>query len=352
MKIDDETRQHVENLLEGRFDEGRKKYRGKLEAIKKDFWMPTTDKQTALNDAHYERADNMRQIFMDTMLGVYRDHDELPGENSIAELSSRLSYQLNKEIQAGMMHLPLNLVTDTHSMINDMCSRLNRDFHNLVREEELRKKREQERHMDEKVVAEKEAKRYAVLKRIYEDSGANPLNLVFEKTIAEKVGLSGEELAEALRYLSNEHLIKYATFGTVSIEHLGLKEIEDSVNRPSESTAHFASYTIQNFYGTVHNIQGGHHNVQNVVINVNPDFDKNISSLVELIRTSSLGEVQKEETLVDLERVSELAQREKTPDVIEAATKRLNLIKTALECVKLGAAAGPYLQYLYHWFNP
>src|SRR5262249_55989050 len=128
-------------------------------------------------------------------------------------------------------------------------------------------------------------------------------------------------------------------------------EIEASIKQPTESTAHFGSYTIQNFYGTVHNIQSGQQNVQNVVININPDFDKNIASLVGLIRTSSLGETQKEESLVDLKRVSELAQKEKTPDVIEAATKRLNLIKAAFEVVKLGAAAGPYLQYLYHWFS-
>src|SRR5262249_25449680 len=160
----------------------------------------------ALNEAHYERADEMRQIFMDRMLAVYRDHDELPGENIIAELASQMSYHLNKEMADSVRGLNSLLVTDTQSMVNDMCSRLNRDLHNLAKEEELQDRRERERRMNERVIAEEEAKRYAVLKRVYEESGGNCTVPVEEDTIIDKERIAATELAEIIRYLVEEGL--------------------------------------------------------------------------------------------------------------------------------------------------
>src|SRR5262245_19288468 len=119
MVLDDETRQHIENVLESRFAEGRRKYHAKRDSIKNHFWMPTTDKRTALSDAHDERADEMRQLFMDTMLAVYQDHGEFPGENSIAELANRLSYHLTREMEASVRPLQSNLVTDTQSVVKE-----------------------------------------------------------------------------------------------------------------------------------------------------------------------------------------------------------------------------------------
>jgi hypothetical protein len=222
---------------------------------------------------------------------------------------------------------------------------------NARTEAELEAKRKEEERMNQKLMLEREQKRYRVLSRIYEESDGDPMVTVEEDTIIEKEGITAGELSEITRYLVEERLIKYFTFRAVAIDHLGIKEIEDSVKHPTRDTEHFQSTIIQHFYGTVHNVQTGNQNTQTVAININPEFNEAISQLLALVRGSNLGEVQKDNAVEALERLPRLSQQEKSSDVIEAATKRLNLLKSAFEVAKLSAPALPYLERLYQWFQ-
>jgi hypothetical protein len=90
---------------------------------------------------------------------------------------------------------------------------------------------------------------------------------------------------------------------------------------------------------------GGHGNTQNISISntVNPDFQASISSLVELIKQSSINELDKEELVADLDRVNQLSTKEQTTEVIDRAQKKITIIKTALEVSDLALKFSPYL---------
>ena len=206
--------------------------------------------------------------------------------------------------------------------------------------------------MEHKLILEKEQKRYRVLKRIFEESGGSTMIPVSEDTIIEKEGIPAEELTEIARYLINERLIKFFTYGNLAMEHLGVREMANSIKNPGQNTEHFQSTTIiQHFHQAVQNVQTGNQNTQTVFINVNPDFNEALSKLLALVHSSTMTEVQKDDAIEALERLPKLAQQERTPDLIEAATKRLNFLKGAFEVVKLSGPTLPYLERLYHWFQ-
>lgn len=125
--------------------------------------------------------------------------------------------------------------------------------------------------MDDKdlqLVLEKQRKRYAVLRKMYEIVGDNTREHIPDDMMVEELEMTHEELSVIQHYLAEERLINYATFGNTSISHWGIKEMEDSITHPDRSTEHFASVVIQNFYGSVYGgVQGGgEHNTQTVLI--------------------------------------------------------------------------------------
>lgn len=354
MKLIPQRELHIENIIKRKLSELTPKYRSEIERVKTEFYLPATDRKREILNLHTAHMQEVSTVTVEAYLLGYRIEEHMPDDNDIVEIVNKLSYRLNKELGDCVLHLPLSFVFsgETQTIIHDALSNAHSDFLNARTETELAAKRKEEERMNEKLILEKEQKRYRVLKRIYVESGGNPMVEVSEDTIIEKERISAGELVnEILRYLAEEHLIRYARFRTVAIDHLGIREIEDSVKHPNRDTEHFQSTIIQHFHAPVHNVQTGNQNTQIVTINISPDFNEAVSKLLELLRSSTLGGVQRDDAIEALERLPKLAQQEKTADVIEAATKRLTLVKTAFEVVKLSAQAAPYVQYLYHWFQ-
>jgi hypothetical protein len=353
MKLSQDRQQYVESLLAGKLLKLSPKYQGDLERLNADFWMPKSDRIREILKVHTEHIQELADFTIAAYLNAYRDESQMPDDNEIVEITNKLSYWLNKEVADAVLHLRMDLALsgETTSIVSNARSSADKELRNARTAVELERKRKEETRMNQKLILEKEEKRYRVLKRIYVEAGGRPKIEVSQDTIHSTEELGHEEIGETLEYLEKEGLIQFFRLRTVVMTHLGVKEIEDSLKHPNRDTDHFQSQIIQHFYGPVQNLQTGNQNIQNVVVNINPDFNEAVSNLLELIRSSTLEELKKDDAIEALERVTKLAQKEKTPDVIEAATKRLTLLKTAFEVVKLSAQAAPYLQYLYHWFQ-
>jgi len=97
---------------------------------------------------------------------------------------------------------------------------------------------------------------------------------------------------------------------------------------------------------------GGHQNVQNISVSSGSSMDEVVAKLVELVKSSSLSALDKEDVIEAAERLPQLAAKDKSPEVIERAKSRLELIKSTLETSKeLGTVAAPILTWLYKYFS-
>jgi hypothetical protein len=334
MKLSRERQTLVENIIQRKCREFSSKHKNELielygQLARRNQW------RTKLNNKHTEHMQEIADMI-------------------VVIIISRISLQLNNETNARALQVPefLRVSSAIKDSINRITDQADQDFRIAVEESALESKREREKRMNEKLILEKEQKRYRVLRRIYEESDGNPTVEVSEEVIIEKEGISADELVDGiLYYLVEERLVKYMGSRTVAIDHLGIREIENSIKHPNHDTEHFQSTIIQNFHGTVYGVQtGGQYNTQNVVIN--RDFNESISKLTELVNKCTASDIQREDAVEALERLPKLAQKEKSPDVIEAAKKRLDLVKTTLEIsTNLSQIAMPYLKYLYNWFQ-
>jgi len=88
----------------------------------------------------------------------------------------------------------------------------------------------------------------------------------------------------------------------------------------------------------------------NQTVNINPEFDSAIRSLIELVQDSDLETHYKEELSDDFVKVSKLAVKE-SPTTVERLNKRLDIIKTGLQGANLLVAAKPHLDAIWQYFK-
>ena len=95
--------------------------------------------------------------------------------------------------------------------------------------------------------------------------------------------------------------------------------------------------------------QGGQGNVQNVTLTNtnNPDFDRALASLVELIRSSQIPDDDKQELEEEVGNVNKLALREPAPGMLERAKTRLDMIKLAITGTDIAMKAAPHINTLW-----
>jgi hypothetical protein len=161
--------------------------------------------------------------------------------------------------------------------------------------------------------------------------------------VADIMGIPQQQFINTISELDKKGLVVMNDRYAVWFTQRGIDTIRKPVGTPEQSSQYTTNIHGHNFGGLQ---QGGQQNAQNIQVNINPEFNENLSKLIALIKESSLTEVQKEETIEDLERVGKLAQREKTPDVLEAAKKRLDLVKTSIDiATNIGPTAMTYLLY-------
>jgi hypothetical protein len=294
---------------------------------------------------YLETINLIAQVMVEIYIKYYEEDETELNPEDIQEITDKINLRANQtshNFSGGM------------TMINGIDRAVGIARKNLIEKMEdkkFEKAIKEKKKMNEQLLVETEKKRYQLLRKIFEKTKGNSLNFISFDQLQKEEGLMQEEFFTLTDYLKNEGLVSYPVLGSITITHRGVKEIEASVRNPNKATEHFTHTVIQNFHGNVYGVQTGDQNTQNIQVN-NPEFNENLSKLIELIKESSLTEVQREETIEDLERVGKLAQKEKTPDVLEAAKKRLDLVKTSIDiATNIGPTAITCWQYLYHWFQ-
>ncbi len=83
-----------------------------------------------------------------------------------------------------------------------------------------------------------------------------------------------------------------------------------------------------------------------------PNCDELVAKLSELIQSSSLSDLDKEDTIEAANRLPELAKKEQSSGVIERVKQRLELINNTLKpAQELYNKAKPFLLELYTFFK-
>jgi hypothetical protein len=106
-----------------------------------------------------------------------------------------------------------------------------------------------------------------------------------------------------------------------------------------------------NVHGPVYGgLQVGNTNSSQSVVNVsvNTKLDELIGQVLEGARRENVNPTDIEEVEHELQRVKELAQREKTPDITERINKRLAVVQNLLGVCK---TAGPYVASIIEMFH-
>ena len=201
----------------------------------------------------------------------------------------------------------------------------------------------------------KQRNRYLLLRKLYDQSGGSERVNINFFDLAKKEGLSEDDALDVYDYLWREELIGDGRVGGgVAISHKGIVEIEQSISNPQRPTEHFPPTIVQHFNAPIFGgIQtGGQHNIQNNTISIDPSFDDAMAKLTALLRGAALPDLHKEEAIIALQRVQQLAQKEKSSEVIKLAKDKLDVVKNVIDVGKgLAEVAMPYMQAIIAYFS-
>lgn len=213
--------------------------------------------------------------------------------------------------------------------------------------------------LDEQYVREQDRKRFSVLKAIYIDSKGDRHQATKPNDICQMTGICGEELLHILEFLEKQALIKpigtlYAMYGgtaCVQITHQGMCEVEEAIKNPNESTKNFPAQVFHNTFNAPLGVfqQAGHQNTANVNQTIGfSEIDDLVAQLSDLIKSSPLPELDKEDAVEAANRLPELAKKEQSSGVIERVKQRLELINNTLKPVQeIYTKAKPILSTIY-----
>lgn len=200
------------------------------------------------------------------------------------------------------------------------------------------------------------SKERRVLQKLYDERDRRYTNPHEPHELARDLNLDFREVYDIIEELERKGLIG-GTDQASWIIPAGIQFIE-SEGQQTGGAAHGISFTTNIHgpnYGGIQ--QGGQGNIQDVRLTNtnNPDFDRAIASVVELIRTSSLDDDEKAELQDEVSKVNRLALKEPAPGLLEKAKSRLDMVKIGLQGTDLLIKATPHLetvwQYLRHKFG-
>lgn len=108
-------------------------------------------------------------------------------------------------------------------------------------------------------IERRKADRLRVMRAIFDLADGSEANVVSGGELLDKLELSDQALGDVCKYLEGEGLIKttqtlwgHLTPFIIQLTHQGIKEIEQSLEAPSEPTQHFpAAVSIMNFHAPV-----------------------------------------------------------------------------------------------------
>jgi len=196
-----------------------------------------------------------------------------------------------------------------------------------------------------------------VLQKIYDLGGPSHTDMVPFNTLERELGMEFDDLNRILLDFERNRGWVGGPDEAVELTPAGVREVENS----SGDSRHGGT-TIQNiFHAPVQGgfIQGGSGHVQHNTYTNNPKFDETITALTRLIQEANIDSADKEDIIKDVERVKELAAREKNPDSLERINRRIDMIKTGIEAADTVEKGGqlllkttPYLVLLWQLLSP
>lgn len=197
--------------------------------------------------------------------------------------------------------------------------------------------------------AEKESR---ILRKIYDMGGVYHTDWVLIDALVKELGIPFREVNNVLIDLEKRKGLIEGIEEAVKIAPAGIEFLESGGRRVGSAPA--VSYTTNIHgpnYGGIQ--QGTHGSTQNITLTNtnNPNFDRALAGLVELILASSIPDDDKEEMQEELSKVNTLALKEKNPNTLERAKLRLDYIKTGLTGTEIAIKAAPYLTALYNFFQ-
>lgn len=164
----------------------------------------------------------------------------------------------------------------------------------------------------QRIVEQKQKRRYELLLALWIEAGCKERSSVSFQAVAEKSGFTEEEYGEIFNYFNAEGFFVDANFGsTVSLSHSAIREIENSLNHPQQSTEHFQSTVIQNFHGAVGAVQTGNQNIANVNQNIGQNFSEILEQLAHLKREfQALPDGDREKAIEVIDAIAEEVKSE------------------------------------------
>lgn len=135
----------------------------------------------------------------------------------------------------------------------------------------------------QQLVEQKQKRRYQLLLELWKAADGKEKFPISFNGIAEKNEFTSDEIDEIYNYLNSEGFFENATFGSqVSLSHSAIREMEKSLQDPSQPTEHFSATVIQNFNAPVGAVQTGNHNIANVNQNIGHNFSEILEHLANL----------------------------------------------------------------------
>lgn len=187
--------------------------------------------------------------------------------------------------------------------------------------------------------------RFQFLNLLYEKTGGDKFKRVIMWDIGSELGFERDVTRSITQYLEGESLIEFATAGGgIAITHYGVKEVEEAISHPEESTHYFPPVNIINIHhmegsqiqqGTISSSQTGTFKLSN---------GGEIKDFLELLKQGlpklELNNEDESEILSDISRLE---------SQIESSRPKQGIIKESLLSVQRileGAAGGVLAQQL------
>jgi hypothetical protein len=200
----------------------------------------------------------------------------------------------------------------------------------------------------ERIMAETYAEKMRmVLKKIYDMSGPPYTNEVIYFNLLRELGMNGRELNPILDDFRNRRgWLGESSDESVCLSPEGVLEVENSRVERSRGGGGdvYQTHIHGPNYGGIQ--QGGKGNTQNVTLTNtnNPDLDRALASIVELIRSSQIPDDDKQELEDEVGKVNKLALREPAVGLLERAKSRLDMIKLAITGTDIAIKAAPHIE--------
>lgn len=195
-----------------------------------------------------------------------------------------------------------------------------------------------------------------VLGKIYEMGGPSHMEPVNFELLQRELAMDLRELSNIIEEFDRRRWTGTCNDESVCLSPLGVHDYES----PSKPRSGGDTYNTT-FHGPVQGgVQiGGAHNTQSNVYNNNPKVDEAANAIIQLLKSSGISELVKEDLINDAERLKGLGAKERTPEVAERAKKRLEAIEAGLKVAEKGGGlalkAAPHLATLWealvNWYG-